>query len=124
MRLLVEGGGLFFAGLKTVGRCLYLGPSGQGVAAMRTLFAVLIGGVLFAQGVLAQDLRRDAPRRPESKANKSESGRDRLSRRFNDASPKLGELLPDVGGYTADGKPVRLRSLQGDYKVLVFGCLT
>ncbi len=91
---------------------------------MRTLFAVLIGGVLFAQGVLAQDLRRDASRRPESKANKSESGRDRLSRRFNDASPKLGELLPDVGGYTADGKPVRLRSLQGDYKVLVFGCLT
>jgi hypothetical protein len=123
MWLLVERGSIF-SGLKTVGRCLYLGLSGPGVFAMKMLFAVLLGGVLFAQGVLAQDLRRAAPRRSESKANTSESSRDRLSRRFNDASPKLGELLPDVGGYTADGQPVRLRSLKGDYKVLVFGCLT
>ena len=120
MRLLVE----LFCGLKTVAWCLYLGLRGHGVLAMKMLFAVLLGGVVFVQSVLAQDLRRDAPRRPESKANKSESGRDRVSGRFNDASPKLGELLPDVGGYTADGKPVRLRSLKGDYKVLVFGCLT
>ena len=63
---------------------------------MKMLFAVLLGGVLFVQSVLAQDLRRDAPRRPESKANKSESPRDRLSGRFNAASPKLGELLPGL----------------------------
>ena len=38
--------------------------------------------------------------------------------------PDFGELVPDVAGYTADGKPVSLRALKGDYKVLVFGCLT
>jgi len=32
--------------------------------------------------------------------------------------------LPDVSGFTADGEPLSLRALKGDYKVLVFGCLT
>jgi peroxiredoxin len=47
-----------------------------------------------------------------------------MVRRFDSASPKLGEPLPDVSGFTADGKPLSLRALKGDYKVLVFGCLT
>lgn len=38
--------------------------------------------------------------------------------------PKVGERLPDVSGYDVDGRPVSLRDLKGDYKVLVFGCLT
>ena len=99
---------------------------------MRRMLAVLLAGLLVSSGVLAQDSRRDGRKQTERKteprsgkaAPRAESARDRLSRRFNDASPKLGELLPDVAGYTADGKPLRLRSLEGDYKVLVFGCLT
>ena len=43
---------------------------------------------------------------------------------FDRNAPKVGELLPDVAGLDADGKPLRLRSLRGHYSVLVFGCLT
>jgi cytochrome oxidase Cu insertion factor (SCO1/SenC/PrrC family) len=37
---------------------------------------------------------------------------------------KLGDPLPDVTAYDADGHAFRLRSLKGHYAVLVFGCLT
>ena len=111
---------------------------------MRRMLVVLLAGLLVSSSALAQDAGdqaakkaakksdRKARQRPEKKSErksekagqKTESARERLSRRFNEASPPLGELLPDVSGYTADGKPVSLRGLDGDFKVLVFGCLT
>ena len=107
---------------------------------MRRMLVVLLAGLLVSSSALAQDAGdkaakksdRKARQRPEKKSErksekagqKTESARERLSRRFNETSPPLGELLPDVSGYTADGKPVSLRGLDGDFKVLVFGCLT
>jgi len=38
--------------------------------------------------------------------------------------PAVGEKLPDVTAYDAEGKPFRLSSLKGSHTVLVFGCLT
>ena len=43
---------------------------------------------------------------------------------FERSAPPVGAVLPDVTGYKADGEEIRLRSLQGNYAVLVFGCLT
>lgn len=64
-----------------------------------------------------------APRR-QQRENSSQSRRQQLTTRFEASSPKLGEPLPDLAGYTADGVPVNLRSLRGQHTVLVFGCLT
>ena len=36
----------------------------------------------------------------------------------------LGQPLPDITVYDAEGKEFKLSSLKGDYSVLVFGCLT
>ena len=95
---------------------------------MKRFLAVVLAGLLGSAGPLAQDSRRDARSRPTRKPGESrqggESARERMVRRFDSASPKLGEPLPDVSGFTADGKPLSLRALKGDYKVLVFGCLT
>lgn len=38
--------------------------------------------------------------------------------------PAVGDVLPDVSAYDADGKSFKLRSVKGKYTVLVFGCLT
>ncbi len=50
--------------------------------------------------------------------------RRQLQTRFEATSPDVGESLPDVSLFDADGKPFHLRNLKGDYTVLVFGCLT
>ena len=39
-------------------------------------------------------------------------------------SPTVGDPLPDVTVYTADGKAFKTSSLRGHYTVLDFGCLT
>ncbi len=43
---------------------------------------------------------------------------------FATTRPLLGERLPDVGIYTAEGTPFQTSSLKGHYTVLTFGCLT
>ena len=95
---------------------------------MRRVLVVLLAGLLVASSALAQDAGDKAAKKFERKSEKAgqktESARERLNRRFKEASPPVGELLPDVSGYTADGKPVSLRGLKGEFKVLVFGCLT
>ena len=37
---------------------------------------------------------------------------------------RIGDLLPDVTVYNADGNPFKLSQLKGHYAVIVFGCLT
>jgi hypothetical protein len=43
---------------------------------------------------------------------------------FDDASPALGELAPDVVVLDEKGEPFELRSITGSHTVLVLGCLT
>lgn len=44
---------------------------------------------------------------------------------FDASSPALGEPLPDLRAYDAEGNAIELRSaLEGHYSVIVFGCLT
>ena len=50
--------------------------------------------------------------------------RTRVQNDFDSRAPKVGDSLPDVELYAADGKSFQLRSLRGQYTVLVFGCLT
>jgi len=39
-------------------------------------------------------------------------------------SPTVGDMLPDLAVYSADGKEFKTSSLRGHYTVLDFGCLT
>ena len=78
----------------------------------------------------SQSNSKPTPAQPEkskvekkSKA-KSDSPRDQVNNRFTNRSPKIGQPLPDVSAYDADGKPFKLSSLKGQYTVMVFGCLT
>jgi hypothetical protein len=41
-----------------------------------------------------------------------------------EALPDVGEQLPDITILDADGNDFHLRSLNNNYTVLVFGCLT
>ncbi len=43
---------------------------------------------------------------------------------FEKKSPVVGELLPDITAYDADGSEFALRSIKDNYSVIVFGCLT
>jgi cytochrome oxidase Cu insertion factor (SCO1/SenC/PrrC family) len=71
--------------------------------------------------------RDDRPERPDrsrdkAKAQKAKSGERDTA--FEKASPRVGELLPEVSVWDGDGKPFSTRTLRGHYSVLVFGCLT
>lgn len=39
-------------------------------------------------------------------------------------SPEVGDPLPDVSGFDADGSPFEMTRLEGKHAVIVFGCLT
>ena len=53
------------------------------------------------------------------------SPRDAVNGRFESAAPAVGEPMPDVAVYGADGEQLRLKALlRGHYTVLVLGCLT
>jgi cytochrome oxidase Cu insertion factor (SCO1/SenC/PrrC family) len=43
---------------------------------------------------------------------------------FVKKSPTIGDALPDLTVYSADGKEFKTSSLRGQYTVLSFGCLT
>ena len=48
-----------------------------------------------------------------------------IEKRFESSAPALGERLPDLEAFDADGTKVSLRKLvKGRYTVLVLGCLT
>ena len=51
--------------------------------------------------------------------------RQMATRRFEATAPAVGEPLPELSVYDADGKERRLGELlQGHYTVIVLGCLT
>ncbi len=43
---------------------------------------------------------------------------------FQGSGPAVGQSLPDLRVYDAQGREFELSSLKGNYSVLVFGCLT
>ncbi len=57
-------------------------------------------------------------------ASKGLSASQLLVRRFDRQAPQIGDLLPDAAGFDSEGNEFELRSLQGHYTVLTFGCLT
>ena len=46
-----------------------------------------------------------------------------VTERFKSA-PDVGQSLPDVTLYAADGRQLSLADLKGNFSVIVFGCLT
>jgi hypothetical protein len=74
------------------------------------------------------EAKSDPPQRVERDGNaqggEQASPRERVNSSFDRTSPSIGEMIPDVAGYDAQGKQVRLRDLRGHHTVLVFGCLT
>jgi cytochrome oxidase Cu insertion factor (SCO1/SenC/PrrC family) len=77
-----------------------------------TIISCLLSSTAFGQGFGA------SPPLP------GERGGERVRRIFDETSPEIGALLPDVTCYDADGKEFKLRSLKGHHTVLLFGCLT
>jgi len=53
-----------------------------------------------------------------------QSGRSQVTSAFQRSSPGIGDSIPEVTVYTADGKKFSTSQLKGSYTVLVFGCLT
>lgn len=71
----------------------------------RSCFSATVVGLLLAGAALAQ-------------------GRPQTDEAFLNRPPKVGDPIPDLEAYDAEGKPFRLSQLKGNYTVLVFGCLT
>ncbi|MFQ5732349.1 MAG: hypothetical protein ACE5KM_10395 [Planctomycetaceae bacterium] len=109
----------------------------------RTRRACITFGIVFGMTLLAgaQGLagaqEKGVPQSGKDPAKKTKTPRKRKRRprrglspgkvlvlRFDRSAPQIGDPLPDVAGYDADGKPFSLRSLKGHYTVLTCGCLT
>ena len=70
----------------------------------------------------AADERTDAEASP---AQSQVNPRQRITDRFETSAPDIGEQLPDLTVFDADGKELRLRKLlQEHFTVIVLGCLT
>jgi len=82
-------------------------------SAIGLLSAMLL--VLTATFASAQERRGDAAGRP---------ARGGADKRFEQAKPAVGDMLPDVGAFDENGQKLKLRDLKGQYTVIVFGCLT
>jgi cytochrome oxidase Cu insertion factor (SCO1/SenC/PrrC family) len=52
------------------------------------------------------------------------SARNQLNNNFGRGTPEVGDPVPDITVFDADGKKFPLRKIKGNYTVLVFGCLT
>ena len=84
--------------------------------------------------ILAMALAVPATSLAQRQRNREELRRDRgfagsggrgLDRNFEAVAPALGEAMPDVVVYDAEGTPHRLPELlRGHYSVLILGCLT
>jgi cytochrome oxidase Cu insertion factor (SCO1/SenC/PrrC family) len=75
--------------------------------------AVLLGATAFSQ----------EPREPAAE-EKPEQPRQTVIRIFNETSPEIGQPLPAVACFDETGERFQLRQLEGQYSVLMFGCLT
>lgn len=60
---------------------------------------------------------------PKEKRAKLLSPQDR-EKAFVSAKPAVGDAVPDLKIFDANGKSVRMSEFRGKYVVLTFGCLT
>lgn len=86
---------------------------------MRTLLTSIALLSLLTAPLSAQDRSRDR----SQALRQAGSSRGQLSN-FGRKAPQVGQRLPSVKLLQADGSPIDLRDLKGNYTVLVFGCLT
>jgi len=95
---------------------------------------ILPGAFVIAWGLAAPAIAQDDPpadaenseerQEPAQEERSRSSAMDRLMRAFDRRMPEVGSHVPELTAYTADGQPVPLDQLEGEYRVLVFGCLT
>jgi hypothetical protein len=86
-----------------------------------TALALVLGFGLVAAPVLAEN----AGIQEESQQETESFGLQALKERFEAAAPAVGDLVPEMPVYTAQGEKVQFRDLVlGHYSVVVFGCLT
>jgi hypothetical protein len=83
------------------------------------VYTMLLGSQLFGQ-VAEEAESKPAARRGET----SPTAMDLVEQRFNRAAPQIGDSLPSLTVFDADGNDVPLDNLRGSYTVLTFGCLT
>ena len=57
-------------------------------------------------------------------AQDREGGRRRMRPALGEDAPKVGDTLPDVTVYNDAGEPMKFTALDGQFRVIVFGCLT
>ena len=81
------------------------------------------GGVARPDRREGRGLNRPRPSQTQG-APPSQRSRSRASSGFGRSAPKIGDSLPEVSAFDAEGKEFNLSSLKGHYTVLVFGCLT
>jgi cytochrome oxidase Cu insertion factor (SCO1/SenC/PrrC family) len=74
--------------------------------------------------LMLADLTMAQPQNPARNREGADSPRQDLNRNFGARGPAVGETVPDLSFFDADGKKLSLHSLKGKYTVLVFGCLT
>ena len=79
---------------------------------------------LFANTLLVGSLVGAALTTFPAAAEAQDQRRSRMPTMLDDDDPNVGDMLPDVTLYDAKGRTIRLRSLEGKFKVIVFGCLT
>ncbi|MFV1967199.1 MAG: hypothetical protein ACC628_17355 [Pirellulaceae bacterium] len=89
----------------------------------RTSLTLVLLLCFVAIGVAQQKGPSETVQKPSAK-KAAESPRERVIRRFESKAPGIGDPLPDITVFDADGNEFPLQSLRGDYTVLVFGCLT
>ncbi len=94
---------------------------------MLCLRNILAGAMVLATAITAgaepPRVRADGGSKAPAAQNRRSLG-NRMSATFDNRGPKVGDPLPDITIFDAQGQPFRLRSLKGHYSVIVFGCLT
>ena len=94
--------------------------SSKSIVTLKCIVCTMILGSQLSGQVKEQAETKPAARRGET----SPTAMDLVEQRFNRAAPQIGDSLPSLTVFDADGNDVALDSLRGGYTVLTFGCLT
>ena len=84
---------------------------------VKSMFGLVSATVLLLAATFASAQERRGA--AEGRADRGD-----MDKRFEQAKPAVGEMLPDVAAYGEKGQELKLRDLRGQYTVIVFGCLT
>ena len=91
--------------------------------ATKATFLTLLMALLLAAPAISMAQRQRG--RQDIGRDRGFGGGGAMARNFEAVAPDIGEAMPDVLVYDADGTPHRLPDLlRGHYSVLILGCLT